>query len=150
MITIRATVTSPARILIVEDDPALRATMSDLLEDEGYEVECAANGAEALARLDASAAPGLILLDLAMPVMDGWSFRAAQRRDARLAAIPTIVVSASFEPGRGAVEDLAAEAFLPKPFDLDQLMRTVHRVCERPGGRATPRRQAQAALASRR
>lgn len=129
MPSIRATVTSPVRILIVEDDPALRGTVAEVLEEEGYDVDCAANGAEALSKLTELSIPSLILLDLAMPVMDGWAFRAAQRRDPRFARIPTVVVSASIEPTPGAIGDLAPEAFLPKPFDLDQLIRTIQRLC---------------------
>lgn len=128
MSTVGATVSSPARILIVEDDPALRGAVAEVLEEEGYEVECAANGAEALSQLGGSAIPSVILLDLAMPVMDGWTFRAAQRRDPRFASIPTVVVSASIA-GPDAMDGLAPEAFLAKPFDLDQLIRTIQRLC---------------------
>lgn len=116
-------------ILIVEDDSAIRQTVAELLEEEGYRVECAVNGADALARLEGSEAPALILLDLTMPVMDGWSFRATQRSDPRLAGIPTVVLTASLAGDARAMDDLAPAAFLPKPFDLDRLMDTVHRLC---------------------
>jgi CheY-like chemotaxis protein len=122
-------VTPHPRILLVEDDCAIRQTVAELLEEEGYQVECAVNGADALTRLERSEAPSLILLDLTMPVMDGWSFRAAQRRDPRLAAIPTVVLTASHTGDRRAADDLAPAAFLPKPFDLDRLIDTVHRLC---------------------
>jgi two-component system, OmpR family, response regulator CpxR len=118
-----------ARILIVEDDAAIRQTVAELLEDEGYEVECAVNGADALARLDRSETPGLILLDLTMPVMDGWSFRATQRGDPRLARIPTVVVTANLAGETRGDAELAADALLAKPFDLDRLIDTVHRLC---------------------
>lgn len=117
------------RILVVEDDGAIRQTVAELLEEEGYEVACAVNGADALAQLERSAVPALILLDLTMPVMDGWTFRASQRRDPRLAAIPTVVLTASHAADPHAVDDLAPAAFLPKPFDLDRLIDTVHRLC---------------------
>lgn len=121
---------SPApRILVVEDDNAIRQIIAELLEEEGYRVECAVNGADALARLEASEAPALILLDLTMPVMDGWSFRETQRRDPRLALIPTVVVTASHANDPHAADGLAADAFLAKPFDLDRLIATVHRLC---------------------
>jgi CheY-like chemotaxis protein len=123
------TVARPARILVVEDDIAIRQTLAELLADEGFEVACASNGAEALDHLSCSAAPSLILLDLAMPVMDGWKFRSAQREDPRLARIPTVVVSASHSADRRCVEELAPDAFLAKPFDLDSLMSTIHRLC---------------------
>jgi CheY-like chemotaxis protein len=122
-------VSTPPRILIVEDDAAIRQTVAELLEEEGYEVECAVNGADALARLERSSVPGLILLDLTMPVMDGWSFRATQRRDPRLAGIPTVVVTASQPGDEAAMAALAPDAFLAKPFDLDRLIATVHRLC---------------------
>jgi CheY-like chemotaxis protein len=118
-----------ARILIVEDDVAIRQTVAELLEDEGYEVDCAANGADALALLERSEVPALILLDLMMPVMDGWSFRETQRRDPRLAGIPTVVVTASNAASGHAPDELAPDAFLAKPFDLDRLIDTVERLC---------------------
>lgn len=121
--------TSPARILVVEDDTTIRETIAELLEDEGYAVSCAANGAEALAQLDAGSVPSLILLDLTMPVMDGWTFRSAQRSDPRLASIPTVVVSASHGADPRSLERLAPDAFLAKPFDLDRLIDTVGRLC---------------------
>jgi CheY-like chemotaxis protein len=119
----------PARILLVDDDLDVRRSLAELLEEEGYEVVCAADGAQALRELAAPAMPHAILLDLAMPVMDGWTFRALQRRDPRLAAIPTIVISASHAPDRGALDGLHADAVLPKPFDLERLVETLDRVC---------------------
>jgi CheY-like chemotaxis protein len=121
-------VTTPARILLVEDDAAIRETVAELLEEEGYEVVRAQDGADALARLAEAEAPGLILLDLSMPVMDGWAFRTAQRRDPRLAAIPTVVVSAG-HADPWSVAGLEPAAVLAKPFDLDRLIATVHRLC---------------------
>ncbi len=118
-----------ARILLVEDDADVRATLAELLEEEGYEVVCATNGAEALAELDAPAAPSAILLDLAMPVMDGWTFRSRQRSDPRLAAIPTVVISANLSSDAGAMGRLGADAVLPKPFDLGRLVETLQRLC---------------------
>jgi CheY-like chemotaxis protein len=122
--------TSAPRILVVEDDTAIRETIAELLEDEGFEVECAANGADALARLDASATPAVILLDLQMPVMDGWAFRETQRRDPRYATIPTVVVTASYgtDP-KAAAAELAPAGFLAKPFDLDRLLSTIRAFC---------------------
>jgi len=119
----------PAYILVVEDDPGLRAAMTEALEDRGYEVACAGDGKDALAQLEASPAPSVILLDLAMPVMDGWSFRAAQRRDPRFAAIPTVVLSASIGADACVLDGLDPAAALAKPFDLERLIATVQRLC---------------------
>jgi CheY-like chemotaxis protein len=121
-------------IMVVEDDFAIRETVAEVLSAEGFRVTCATNGAEAMLRLDEAAdrgdAPSLILLDLMMPVMDGWEFRLAQRRDPRLAGIPVIVLSA----GAGMeskLSHLAPAAFLPKPFELDHLLHTVERLLAR-------------------
>jgi len=123
-----------AHILVVEDDFAIRETVTEVLEGEGFRVTCASNGAEALIRLDEPEVKlDLILLDLMMPVMDGWEFRMAQRRHPRFAEIPVIVLSA----GAGMESrllSLAPDAFLPKPFELDSLLLTVSRVCRHHGG----------------
>jgi len=121
----------PCHILLVEDDYAIRETVADVLEGEGFEVTCAANGLEALRQLgEAASAPGVILLDLMMPVMDGWEFRAAQRHDPRFAAIPVVVLSAGAGT-EGSLVRLAPDAYLPKPFDLDRLLAVVDRYCTR-------------------
>ena len=125
MVSVQATVASQTRILLVEDDTVLRATLAEILAERGYDVTCAADGREALAELAAHATPNVILLDLAMPVMDGWAFRAQQRRDPRYAAIPTVVLTASL----GSLDGLAPDAALMKPFDLDRLIDTIVRVC---------------------
>src|SRR5215831_14973272 len=87
---------SSGAILIVEDDNDVRSALSELLEEEGFSVEGAHNGREALARLRGGTVhPAVILLDLMMPGMDGWDFRSEQMRDPELAAVPVVVVSAS-------------------------------------------------------
>jgi CheY-like chemotaxis protein len=89
-------VTDGARgVLVVDDDPAIRAFVSELLVDEGYEVRAATNGRDALTVL-ASWRPDVILLDLMMPEMDGWAFLATQQRHLELVCIPVIVMSASY------------------------------------------------------
>jgi CheY-like chemotaxis protein len=129
-----------SRILVVEDDPAIRQTVAEVLADEGFDVACAVNGADALAHLAAATVPDLILLDLSMPVMDGWAFRSAQRSDPRLAQIPTVVVSASHGADARSLAALAPDAFLAKPFDLDRLLATIdeHCVATQPHPLATP------------
>jgi CheY-like chemotaxis protein len=116
---------APARrILLVEDDFSIRETITELLEDEGFRVTCAANGAEALERLEVGEEPGLILLDLMMPVMDGSEFRRAQRTDPRLSRIPVVVLSAGHGADRRAAS-LDVDAFLAKPFEVQSLLETV-------------------------
>ncbi len=116
----------PAHILLVEDDPTIQGAISLLLEREGFRVSCAGNGAEALALLGTGDDPALILLDMMMPVMNGQEFRVEQHRDARLAAIPVVVLSATF--GSEAWPGLPPPtAVLPKPFDLDQLLEVVEK-----------------------
>ena len=82
-----------ARILVVEDHDSARTALTKLLSSTGYDVVEAPNGSEALAQLATGPRPDLILLDLMMPVMDGWEFMKRQRRDWHLCTIPTIVVS---------------------------------------------------------
>jgi CheY-like chemotaxis protein len=116
------------RILVVEDETDVREALAIFFETEGYDVLQAANGKEALALLGASPTVCLILLDLFMPVMDGWAFRRAQLADARLAAIPVIVISAD----RLAVEkakDLGARGCHLKPIDFDRLRTDVDAHC---------------------
>lgn len=109
------------RVLVVDDEPQVRATVREALALEGYEVTEASNGAEALALLT-TAQPDAIVLDLWMPVMDGWVFRRAQR--ATHPDIPVIVMSA-LDLSSERLEELDASAILGKPFDLDTLYAAV-------------------------
>ena len=113
-------------IFIVEDDTDTREMLGRFLELEGYAVETAANGAQALQRLAGGARANLILLDLMMPVMDGWQFREEQIRRAELAEIPVIVVSAA---GKDRLEKIDADAYLSKPVDLEELLERVTEYC---------------------
>ena len=115
-----------ATVLIVEDDNDTREMLGRFLELEGYKVETAENGKRALERLGSGVGACVILLDLMMPVMDGWQFRQAQIRDASLADIPVIVVSAA---GRERLEKIQADAYLSKPVDLDELLGCVTQFC---------------------
>lgn len=113
-------------ILVVEDDAAIRDALSLVLEDEGYRVTGAANGQEALAHLRNGCRPNLIILDLMMPVMDGWQFRKHQLQDSSLAAIPVVVLSADGNVLQKAA-DIDAVDCLQKPIDLDCLLEKVGR-----------------------
>jgi len=121
------TTRAPARrrLLVVEDDADVREVLVDALRAEGYEVAAAKNGREALSLLAAGPIPDAIVLDLLMPVMNGWEFREAQLRDTALARIPVIVVSAS-SPG-----PIGTSVHLVKPFELATLLAAVERVAER-------------------
>jgi len=113
-------------VFIIEDDLDTRDMLARFLELEGYRVEAAANGRQALDRLSNGAAACVIVLDLMMPVMDGWEFRKHQVEDARLKHIPTIVVSAA---GRDRLAKISANAYLSKPVDMDELLEHVSQYC---------------------
>ena len=123
-------------ILLVEDDEDLRDAFRDLFEDEGYGVWTAANGQEALDCLRQRGKACLILLDLMMPVMNGWEFRAELSRDPRLSEIPIVVCTAASQAETKARE-LGAAAWLPKPTDADDLVRIAQVFC-RPSGSGAP------------
>ena len=111
-------------ILLVEDDFDIREALSGILRDEGYVVRGASNGREALESLHRNADVQLILLDLMMPVMDGWAFRAEQRHEPALANIPVLVLSADGS-ARERIASLDAIGFLRKPVQLDALLGAV-------------------------
>ena len=113
-------------VLIVDDDPDIRDSLREVLEDEGYEVATVANGREALDHLKASnPRPCVILLDLMMPVMDGWQFRKEQKQDPEIAGIPLVVITAT---GNRPVLIDAAELVM-KPLDLNRLFEAIGRYC---------------------
>jgi two-component system response regulator MprA len=114
------------RVLVVEDDHAIRRTICDALELEGYEVRTAGDGGEAL-RVLGGWRPGAIILDLMMPRVDGFAFRRAQLSRAELRDIPVVVLSAVPDVAERSRE-LRPAAALAKPFDLDVLLDTVARV----------------------
>jgi CheY-like chemotaxis protein len=113
-------------VLIVEDDEDLREMMAQLLTLEGFLTATVANGREALDYLHRTSKPDVILLDLMMPVMDGWEFRRLQQADPALARVPVIVLSA-LHPARAANVD--ATAFLKKPLDFDRLLALIRLHC---------------------
>jgi CheY-like chemotaxis protein len=113
-------------VLIVEDDDDLREMMAQLLSLEGFQAAAVANGQEALEYLRQGTAPDLILLDMMMPVMDGWEFRRRQKSDPSMAEVPVIVFSAL---DQGRITDISAEAILKKPLDFDRLLELVRMYC---------------------
>lgn len=113
-------------VFIIEDDVDTRDMLAKFLELEGYNVELAANGRQALDLLASGTNANVIVLDLMMPVMDGWEFRRRQVEDARLRNIPTIVVSAA---GRERLTQVSADAYLSKPVDMDELLERVSKFC---------------------
>ncbi|CAN5697272.1 hypothetical protein BH18ACI5_BH18ACI5_11660 [soil metagenome] len=117
---------TPPTVLIVEDDQDTREMLTSFLQLEGYLTETATNGREALDRLAGGIKANVIVLDLMMPVMDGWQFRRRQTADAQLAKIPTIVVSAA---GRDRMAQISADAYLAKPIDMDELLSRVSQFC---------------------
>ena len=114
-------------VLVVEDDPDVREFMEMLLASSGYRTASAANGAEALERIRAER-PCVVLLDLMMPVMDGWEFRARQLADPELARVPVVCVTAVYDP-----EDVTRQLQLKcirKPVDFDEVLAEVRRACD--------------------
>ena len=108
-------------VLVVEDDPDLRETMAMLLKHSGYQVTTANNGREALDLLRSTPHPGVMLLDLRMPVMDGWELAAIMAEDRTLSGIPIIVASASDPaPTQGVMK------VFRKPLDLQVLLNLLH------------------------
>ncbi|XXX78942.1 response regulator [Sorangium sp. So ce134] len=120
------------RILVVEDDLDIRSILSQLLVFEGYDVEEAADGAEALALLRKDRPPALILLDLMMPIMDGWQLRAELQRDPELSSVPVVIVSADVRAEQEASR-LRVAGLLKKPLQIEPLLELVHRICGAPG-----------------
>jgi CheY-like chemotaxis protein len=110
-----------APILVIDDDPAILSTVTDILEFEGYQVEQARNGVEGLAHV-ASGLPRLVLLDMRMPVLDGWGFAGALR--ARGIHLPILVMTAAQDARRWA-QEIGADGYIAKPFDVPALLLAV-------------------------
>jgi CheY-like chemotaxis protein len=114
-------------ILVIEDDDDICAALADILRVHGFDAAVAHDGKEAIEYLrSAEEAPRLIVLDLMLPVMDGWAFRAAQLEDPRLARIPVVVLSAAADLTRHAAE-LHVDEFLNKPVDVPRLLHAIER-----------------------
>lgn len=114
-------------ILVVEDDPELLEGLSELLESEGHQVRRARHGLEALGFLRAGQRPHLILLDLMMPIMNGWQFRQEQRMDSELAKIPIVVISGKNDLPAHA-QWLEADAYVQKPVRPETLLAAVEKI----------------------
>jgi two-component system, NtrC family, sensor kinase len=110
-------------VLVVEDDADLSYEMSSILESAGYRVDVCTNGRDALARLQRSPTDAVVL-DLRMPVMNGWEFVTAKKADASIAQIPVVAMSGDRSAQATAI---GAEVYLPKPFDASQLVTAVGR-----------------------
>jgi CheY-like chemotaxis protein len=108
-------------VLVVDDDTSARSTVVAILEAEGFLVVEAGNGREALDQLEAGLVPGAILLDLFMPVLDGWATLRAIRRNRSLSSIPVMVLSAAGREGMDRAP--GATAYLRKPLDPEELLR---------------------------
>lgn len=107
------------RLMLVEDDDSIRLALTDMLQDEGFAVSAAVNGREALALLREEARPEAILLDLMMPVMDGYGFLQEQRKDPVLSSIPVAVITAGHGVDLGRIG--GGTPIVPKPIDVPKL-----------------------------
>ena len=126
MSALRALPPPDARVLVVDDDRDLREALCEVLVDAGYQVSSAGNGLEALRQLaDAAVLPDLVLLDVMMPIMDGYTFRQVQLADPRLATLPTIALSAG--PFDSRLQAMRLAAWIPKPVSVGQLVGAVER-----------------------
>ena len=130
--------TSSRSVLIVEDDADIRETLLLLLGDNGYHASACANGLDALKQLRHGLHVDLILLDLMLPVMNGWQFRVQQKADPLLASIPVVALSADTSAQAAAID---ADAYLRKPIDYDTLLSGLERTLL-----AAERRRLQATL----
>jgi DNA-binding response OmpR family regulator len=111
-------------ILVVDDDPSIRQTVRDILDLEGYAVETAADGREALTAVERRE-PSLVLLDMRMPELDGWGFARAIRE--RGIQLPILVMTAA-ENARSWADEIAADGYVAKPFELEELLAAVERI----------------------
>jgi CheY-like chemotaxis protein len=125
--------TGPPRLLVVDDDATIREMLEMMLDSEGYEVVTAQHGAAAFALLD-QVKPHVILLDMKMPVLDGWAFLEQYRRRPG-PRVPVVVLTAAQDDSRRASE-VGADAYVAKPFVIDDLIRVLDRCI---GGDASPR-----------
>lgn len=117
-------------ILIVEDDHDIRDAVSEFLSESGFSVQAAENGARALELLRSGFIPDLILLDLMMPVMDGFAFREEQLKEPRISGIPIVVMSADGNISQKRSRITAAD-YLKKPLDIYRLLEALNKQLEK-------------------
>jgi CheY-like chemotaxis protein len=117
---------TPATVLVVDDDPNLQRVLKKFLTLEGFTPVVAGNGAEALSYLRSGGDASVILLDLRMPVMDGWTFRREQRLDPGIAGIPVVVLSGTDAEG---VDDLEVAATFHKPASFTDIIGVLRQLC---------------------
>jgi two-component system response regulator MprA len=132
------------RILIVEDEADVAQTFADVLEGAGYHTLRASNGLEGLEHLRTGGRPSLILLDVSMPVLDGWGFRREQQLMPGGTTVPVMVITADSDAGRKAAA-LGAQGWLRKPCGVRALLDEVYRLCGPPEGEAPGMRRAAGA-----
>jgi CheY-like chemotaxis protein len=113
-------------IFVIDDDEGVRTSLCELLEDEGHQATGFPNGRRAFDELLAGAHPCVIFLDLMMPVMDGWTFRAEQLKDTRLSRIPVVVITAAGERMAASVN---ASEVLQKPLKAERVLALVGEYC---------------------
>ena len=116
-------------VLVVDDDSAVRTALKELFETEGYDVAVAANGRAALNHLRVGVRPCVVLLDLMMPVMDGWDFRSEQLKDPTLKDIPVFILTAAGFSDVTIRAQFGSIPFVPKPPPHEELLALVRRVC---------------------
>ena len=116
-------------VLVVDDDSAVRTALKELFETEGYDVAVAANGRAALNHLRVGVRPCVVLLDLMMPVMDGWDFRTEQLKDPALKDIPVFILTAAGFSDATIRAQFGSIPFVPKPPPHEELLALVRRVC---------------------
>lgn len=112
--------TQAPSVLVVDDDTEVREAIRDVLEDEGFVVRCGGNGREALEALQSGDVPDAIVLDLTMPIMDGYEFLQRRLALSELAGVPVVVVTASMNPK--LEQDVT---FVRKPIDIEALVAAV-------------------------
>jgi two-component system, OmpR family, response regulator CpxR len=115
-------------ILLVEDDPDIQDALRQILEEEGFHVYCASNGAEAIRLLPQIPRPRVALIDLMMPVMNGWELVKQLKQSATLCQIPVVAVSAVNERDKPP----GVDAFIRKPINVDKLIDIVRCQCDHP------------------
>jgi len=117
-------------IFVIEDSPEIRMLINLFFSSEGYNVEFASDGLEALNKLRLrKSPPGVILLDLMMPVMDGFEFRKEMEHDIRFSQVPVVVMSADAGV-KDKTRDIKASGYIRKPLSLDTLIAVAEKFCE--------------------